>query len=125
MMIGMKARMDNAIHVQVQIIKLQSIWVFQARINSFSFLFNGVYHCFGVLVHQPPVKRRYTHLSLSLSLSLLWWVNVNVEYAERAQTTQLKTKMSMGLEKSKRVKYLGPKAHTLIFLFFSMRFAST
>lgn len=67
MIIGVEAWVDNPIHIKVEIIKLNAIWVWQDGIYSlwalFLSLFNGFNHNIRVLVYQPSIKRRHTHLS--------------------------------------------------------------
>ena len=63
MIVGVKAGVDNPIHIEVEIIKLDAIWVWQGGVDALSFIFTSFNDNFGVLVYQPPVERRHTHLS--------------------------------------------------------------
>jgi hypothetical protein len=60
---------DNAIQIEVEIIKLYAVRVWQGGVDALSFIFSSFNHNVRVLLFQPPVERRHTHLS-SLSLSL-------------------------------------------------------
>jgi hypothetical protein len=70
MIIGVEAGVDNPIQIEVEIIKLYAIRVWQGGVDALSFIFSSFNHNVWVLDYQPPIERRHTHLSfLSLSLS--------------------------------------------------------
>jgi hypothetical protein len=71
MIVGVEARVDNLIHIEVEIIKLYAIRIWKGGVDALSFIFSSFNDNVWVLVYQPPIERRHTHLtSLSLSLSL-------------------------------------------------------
>ena len=69
MISGLEAEVDNGIHIKVEIIELDAIWVWQGGVDALPFIFTSFNHNGRILVCQPPIERRHTHLS-SLSLSL-------------------------------------------------------
>lgn len=65
----MKARVDDAVHVQVEVVELDAVRVRPGRvywdpdpIDHYGSFFADLHHGKGVTVDQPPVKSRNSHL---------------------------------------------------------------
>jgi len=65
--VGVEDGVDNPIQIEVEIIKLYAIRVWQGGVDEVSFIFSSFNDNVRVLVYQPPIERRHTHVS-SLSL---------------------------------------------------------
>jgi hypothetical protein len=75
---GLEAEVDNGIHIKVEIIELDAIWVWQGGVDALSFIFTSFNHNGRILVCQPPIERWHTHLSslfLAFSLSLTLYLS--------------------------------------------------
>jgi hypothetical protein len=59
--LGVKAGVDDAIHVEVEVIEFDAVWVLSGRVQKVGFVFDDGRHRERVPLHQPSVECRYSH----------------------------------------------------------------
>ena len=57
----MKAGVDDAVHVEVEVVEFVAVWIRSGRVRNGGFVFDGGHHRKRVPVHQPSVECRYSH----------------------------------------------------------------
>lgn len=59
--VGVKAGVDDAVHVEVEVVEFDAVWVRSGRVGNGGFVFDDGLHRERIPIHQPSVECRDSH----------------------------------------------------------------